>query len=69
MVFKFENTTLKKFCKISVQGSSSAVYPKKNWTITMFNNLEMTEKFSLSVNNSIYTNEWIYKANYIDGVS
>ena len=66
MIFKFENITFKKFCKISVQGSSSAVYPKKNWTIAMFNNLEMTEKFSLSVNNSIYTNEWVYKANYID---
>lgn len=66
MIFKFENATFKKFCKINVQGSSSAVYPKKNWTITMYNDLAMTEKFSLSVNNSIFTNEWIYKANYID---
>ena len=66
MIFKFENITFKKFCKINVQGSSSAVYPKKNWTIAMYNDAAMNSKFSLSVNNSIYTNEWVYKANYID---
>ena len=66
MIFKFENITFKKFCKINVQGSSSAVYPKKNWTIAMYNDAAMNSKFSLSVNNSIYTNEWVYKANFID---
>lgn len=56
----------KKFAEIEVQGSSSAAYPKKNWTLVFYNDEAKTSKFQLAVNNSIFINEWIYKANFID---
>lgn len=58
--------SFKKFGNIEVQGSSSAAYPKKNWTIALFNDADLTSRFNLRVNNSVYLNEWIYKANWID---
>ena len=61
-----DGTTFEKFGKLEVQGSSSSVYPKKNWTIELFNNEERTDSFKLKIGEWAYFSEYVFKSNYID---
>lgn len=57
---------LKCFSTLEVQGSGSAAYPKKNWTIGLFSDSEMTKEISLSIGGLLPQQEWVYKSNYTD---
>lgn len=59
-------TSFKKFGTLEVQGSSSAVYPKKNWTFALFNDEALTDSFKLRVGNWAYHSEFVFKSNWID---
>lgn len=59
-------TSFKKFATLEVQGSSSAVYPKKNWTFALFNDEALTDSFKLRVGNWAYHSEFVFKSNWID---
>ena len=58
--------SFEKFGKLEVQGSSSAVYPKKNWTLELFNNEERNDSFKLKIGEWAYHSEFVFKSNYID---
>ncbi len=64
--FEIDHFTFRKFAKLKVQGSSSAVYPKKNWTISLFNDNEYTDSFSMSIANLAYHSDFVFKSNWID---
>ena len=59
-------TSFKKFATLEVQGSSSAVYPKKNWTFALFNDADYSEDFKLRIGNWAYHSEFVFKSNWID---
>lgn len=61
-----EGTVFKKFGTLEVQGSSSAVYAKKNWTFALFNDEEKTSDFKLRVGKWVAHSEFVFKSNYID---
>lgn len=60
------NLVFEKFATLEVQGSSSAVYPKKNWTFQFFNDEARTSTFKLRIDNGVFLDEWVYKASWID---
>jgi len=61
-----EGTVFKKFGTLEVQGSSSAQYPKKNWTFAFFNNEAKTSEFKLRIGKWVQHSEFVFKSNYID---
>lgn len=59
-------TSFKKFATLKVQGSSSAVYPKKNWTFSLFNKEDYSDDFKLRIGNWAPHSEFVFKSNWID---
>ena len=62
----FQGNSFKKFATLEVQGTSSAGYPKKNWTFELFNDAALKSKFELSIGKLISHSEFIFKADYVD---
>jgi CotH protein. len=60
------NTSFAKHATLEVQGSSSAAYPKKNWTIALFENVDLTEESSVKLGALVEHTEFVFKSNYID---
>ncbi len=52
--------------KIKVQGSSTAKWPKKNWTISIFKDRKRTKNRDLKIGDSLASDKWIAKAEWID---
>ncbi|UWX67968.1 CotH kinase family protein [Empedobacter stercoris] len=68
-VFKyndFQGNSFRKYAKLGVQGTSSAGYPKKNWTLSLFNDENRSDSFKLEIGNLIAHDEFVYKADYVD---
>lgn len=61
-----EGTTLKTFGEIKVQGSSTAYWPKKNWSLKFYADAKREEKLRLKIGDSIASDKWIAKAEWID---
>ena len=59
-------TAFKKYATLEVQGSSSAGYPKKNWTFALFNKEDYTNDFKIRIGNWAYHSEFNFKSNWID---
>lgn len=51
---------------IKVQGSSTASWPKKNWTIKLFADEDREQSLLLKIGDSIPSDKWIAKAEWID---
>lgn len=51
---------------ISVQGTSTSKWPKKNWSIKLYKDKDRTKELKISFGNSIGSNKWILKAEWID---
>ena len=66
LITDMEGLGIKKFATIGVQGSSSAIYPKKNWTFALFNNADKSDSFKLRVGNWCEHSEFVFKSNWID---
>ncbi|MCK9217506.1 MAG: CotH kinase family protein [Firmicutes bacterium] len=58
--------SLSTYGKIKVQGSSTAIWPKKNWTLKFYSDEERTNELRLKIGNSIASDKWIAKAEWID---
>lgn len=54
------------YSTLEVQGSGSAAYPKKNWTLGLFSDSDFTKEVSVSIGSLLPQQEWVYKANYTD---
>ena len=52
--------------RFEVQGSSSAGYPEKNWTIELFTDSSMTTPVELRIANLLPHSEYVLKVNYIE---
>lgn len=57
---------LKGFGTLEVQGSSSASFPKKNWTISIFLDAERTSPKKIKLGYMIPQEELVWKANFVD---
>lgn len=57
--FQHENIAFEKECELEVQGSTSAAYPKKNWTFSFVD-------FELSLGGLVHHDAWVFKSNWID---
>lgn len=66
--FKVENgkERFESYGNIRVQGTSTAGWPKKNWRLRFFEDEAMENKIKLQIGNSIPTDKWIAKAEWID---
>ncbi len=51
---------------LEVQGSSSASYPKKNWTLGFFADDSFTSPVKLKIGDVLPHDEWVFKSNWID---
>ncbi len=54
------------FGQIAVQGTGSERYPKKNWSLYFYEDFEMTKPLKLKIGDSIASNKWVAKAEWID---
>ena len=66
LTFTAEGASLNSYGKIKVQGSSTAIWPKKNWTLKFYSDEERTKELRLKIGNSIASDKWIAKAEWID---
>lgn len=66
LITDLEGLGIKKVATIEVQGSSSATYPKKNWTFALYNDEAKTDSFKLRVGNWAEHSEFVFKSNWID---
>lgn len=57
---------LKNFGTLEVQGSSSAAFPKKNWTLCLFSDEARTSAIKIKLGNMIVQEELVFKANFVD---
>lgn len=62
----FDGFVLSKYATIEVQGRSSSVYPKKNWTFAFYNDDQYTDEYEFRLGNMVPHSEYVYKANWID---
>lgn len=54
------------YSSISVQGDSSAAYPKKNLNIGLYIDDKYDDLFTLKIGDCLPHDEWVFKANWID---
>lgn len=65
--YKSDNITLSGYCKMKWQGTSSISYPKKNFTITFYEDNNYSSKKGYLINPKWgEQNKYCLKANYID---
>lgn len=64
--FNIDGVVSKYYAKLEVQGSSSARYPKKNWTMALYNDSGLTKSAKVKIGEVPLHDEWIFKANYVD---
>lgn len=51
---------------IKVQGTGSAPYPKKNWTLKLYEDHENLKPLKIKIGKTIASDKWIVKAEWID---
>lgn len=66
MEYVSKSESFKAFVKIKAQGTSSLVYPKKNYTIKMYSDSNYESKLKKNFNGWGAQNKFCLKANYID---
>lgn len=54
------------YCLVSVQGNTSAMYPKKNLNVEFYPDGQFTDTVDVKIGNLLPHDEWVYKANWID---
>lgn len=63
---KINGALLKAYGNIKVQGSSTAYWLKKNWSLSFYSDEERTNELKLKIGDSIASSKWITKADWID---
>lgn len=61
-----EGQVLSAYGTLEVQGSSSAGFPKKNWTLAFFSDAALTQAIKVKLGNMIPQEELVWKANFVD---
>lgn len=64
--FTAGGSTLKTYGEIKVQGSSTAMWPKKNWTLKFYADKARKQKLRLKIGDSVPTDKWVAKAEWVD---
>lgn len=64
--FKIDGVVHNMFFQLEVQGSSSAAFPEKNWTIAMFKDAGFTDSKKMRIANFVPHDEFVLKVNWID---
>lgn len=64
--FDIDGEVFSAYCLLSVQGASSASYPKKNMSIELYPDATYAETISLKIGDVLPHDEWVFKANWID---
>ena len=57
---------LKSFGTIAVQGSSTAAWPKKNWSIDFYEDYARTQQLYLKIGDLVESNKWVLKVDWVD---
>lgn len=60
------NLVFTKYLTLEIQGSSSTVYPKKNWTLKFFDDEDYNESFKMRVGDIVAHDAFVFKSNWID---
>lgn len=66
LTFTAGGTTLNTFGEIKVQGTSTARWPKKNWTLKFYADEDRAERLRLKIGDSVASDKWIAKAEWVD---
>lgn len=66
LTFTAGGATLSTYGKIKVQGSSTARWPKKNWTLKFYADEDRSERLRLKIGDSVASDKWIAKAEWVD---
>lgn len=66
LTFTAGGATLDTYGEIKVQGSSTARWPKKNWTLKFYADEERSERLRLKIGDSVASDKWIAKAEWVD---
>lgn len=66
---KIDDVLIKKYATLSVQGTSTSVYPKKNWTLGLFNNEAKSSAFEMSIDSLPFHDEFVFKADWVDATN
>lgn len=66
LTFSAGGVTFNTYGEIKVQGSSTARWPKKNWTLKFYADEERTERLRLKIGDSVASDKWIAKAEWVD---
>ncbi|HZJ87369.1 MAG TPA: CotH kinase family protein, partial [Erysipelothrix sp.] len=61
-----DNQTFKSYGTIKVQGSSTARWPKKNWTINFYEDENHEVPIKVQIGDSIPVDKWVTKAEWVD---
>lgn len=64
--FTSGGASLNTYGEIKVQGSSTALWPKKNWTLKFYSDEERSERLMLKIGDSVASEKWIAKAEWVD---
>lgn len=62
----YDDFSFKTYGTIKVQGTSTALWPKKNFNIDLYNNEDREEKINYKIGDSVYSSKWISKADWKD---
>lgn len=60
------STVFTGYGSIKVQGSSTALHPKKNWSIDIYSDKKREDKLYLKMGTSVPSDKWILKADWVD---
>lgn len=66
VVLGTEKSKIEAYGTIKVQGASTSRWPKKNWNLRLYKDQERKKPLYLQIDNSIPSNKWILKADWID---
>lgn len=66
LTFTAGGATLNAYGAIKVQGSSTAKWPKKNWTLKFYADENRSERLRLKIGDSVASDKWIAKAEWVD---
>lgn len=64
--FHFDGQSFNCYVKMEVQGSSSALYAKKNWNIAFFSDQALTIPLNVKIGDLLPHDELVFKSNWID---
>ncbi|MGV0948485.1 CotH kinase family protein [Empedobacter falsenii] len=66
---KIDDVLIKKYATLGVQGTSTAIYPKKNWSLALFNNEAKSSAFEMSIDGLPFHDEFVFKADWVDATN